>query len=761
MDTACTPELKMSKTATQPLSTIVFREFFKAALMPLLFIELALVLLYFTINAYNHNKSVSTLENESIDHLEEIVGAEAKIFSQELRSISEIMRIVQGETDVFFAELEDITVPEASYSGYSFADNGVYYKTHDTGGGSLYYSTVGNVGDKEKKKAIAGEQLDDVFRLATQANNNIVAVYLNTFDSMNRYYPFIDDVYSQYLPDMDIPKFNFYYLADREHNPSREMVWTETYLDPAGQGWMMSCIAPVYNDDFLEGVVGIDITIDVFLQNILNMKLPWGAQAFLVDAKGTIMAMPEAVEQLFGLTELRTHVYEQQVAQDTFKPETFNLLKTTIPGVAETISRILAANQSVEELNLSSGQYLLAHATERESGWKLMVVADKQAILEPITTMEKQAKRIGYAAVCGMFLFYVMFIFYLLFNARRIAAQISSPVAAIAERSTQIAGGNYEAPPISSSIEELVTLNGNYTTMVREIQQLNGDLREEIKRANREIEERKQAEKALRASERNLRKAKDKAEAANRAKSAFLGNMSHELRTPLHHIIGFSELLGDEDFGTLNKRQSKYVSHIQTSSQALLTLINDVLDLAGVESMEHDLELSRFELRPLLENSLMLVKEKAIKKGLQLSLQADTLPETVEADEKKLKKILYNLLSNGVKFSPNGGAIQVSASLVNCSEVPPEQVLAGHAGQCLKLSVKDNGIGLESGDMQRIFGSFEQVEDSKSRKYEGAGMGLTLTKSYVELHNGYITAESEGKGKGTTFHVVLPISQDV
>ncbi|WP_028581668.1 cache domain-containing sensor histidine kinase [Desulfogranum japonicum] len=748
----------MRNMSIQPLSTIVFREFFKAALLPLLFIELTLVLLYFGINAYNHKKTISTLETESIAHLEEIVGAEAKIFSRDLRSIAEIMKIVQGESAHFFADLNDLTVPDSAYNAYRFADNGVYYKPNDTtGGSSLFFSTVTQIGAKEKKKAVASEQLDHAYKLAAQANSNIVAVYLNTFDSMNRYYPFIADVYAQFLPDMDIPKFNFYYLADAEHNPGRETIWTETYLDPAGQGWMMSCIAPVYREDFLEGVVGIDITIDVFLQNILDMELPWGAKAFLVDAKGTIMAMPEAVEQLFDLTELRTHVYDQQIAQDTFKPEKFNLLKTTIPGVAESISRILTENKSVEELHLPSGQYLLAHATEQESGWKLMVVADKNVMLEPVFSMEKQGKNIGYAAVSGMVLFYILFIFYLLFNARRIAAQIASPVAAIAERSTQIAKGNYDAEPFDSSIQELVTLNMNYTSMVQEIQQLNGDLREEIHRANREIEERKQAEKALKKSETDLRIARDNAEAANRAKSAFLSNMSHELRTPLHHIIGFSELLGDEDSGELNERQQEYLSYIQTSSQALLTLINDVLDLAGVGGKEQDLQLSVFNLQPVLENSLMLVKEQATQKQINLSLKTESLPETIEADERKLKKILYNLLSNGVKFTSAGGSVEILATQIPCSEDP----LSQRDEQCLKLSVKDNGIGIKSEDLQRIFSTFEQVEDTKNRLYDGVGMGLTLTKSYVELHHGYITAESEGKDKGTTIHVVLPLSQDI
>ena len=112
---------------------------------------------------------------------------------------------------------------------------------------------------------------------------------------MSRYYPFIDKVYEQFVPDINIPEFNFYYLADQRHNPERRVIWTEPYLDPAGQGWMMSCIAPIYKGDYLEGVVGVDVTIKNFIDNILTLQLPWGGEAFLVNRDGTIMAMPKGV----------------------------------------------------------------------------------------------------------------------------------------------------------------------------------------------------------------------------------------------------------------------------------------------------------------------------------------------------------------------------------------------------------------------------------------------------------------------------------
>lgn len=732
----------MVKGVYYPLSKIVFREFFKAALMPLLFIELALVLLYFSVNTFNHRLANRTLEDESISHLNEIVRAQIKIFSRELTGISELGYIAQGQATDFFSSLDNITPSELSYENYDYAENGVFYKKNKMAGASLYYSTRTEIGSEEKKKAVASELLDPILKHISQANDNIVAVYLNTFDSMNRYYPFIDEVYSQFLPNMDIPSYNFYYLADEQHNPSRDVVWTETYLDPAGQGWLMSCVVPVYNGDFLEGVAGIDITIDKFLQNILNLDLPWGAQAFLVDSGGTIMAMPQEVESLLGLTELRTHVYSEQVARDTFKPEEFNLLKTTIEGIPATVRRILDLEQSVEEITLKSGQYYLAHARERQSGWKLMVLADKHSILEPVLDMEKKSKRIGYFAICFMVLFYILFIFYLLLSARKISGLISLPVVDIAQRSSDIAKGNYNAAPIETSIEELVVLNDNYSIMVDDIRKLNEDLRAEIRKANIEIEERKKIETALRESELALRRARDRSEAASRSKSVFLSNMSHELRTPLNHIIGFSDLLIDQSFGPLNDKQKKYVNNVLMSSQGLLSLINDVLDMAGVDAGEHKLELSKFQLQPVLDNSLYMVKQKAGKKGVVFNHQTIEIPEFLDADERKLKQILFNLLSNAIQFSPEGGTVDFIVEKVENQ---------------LKFLVRDYGLGFTPRESGHLFSIFEKEEKSRDWRYTRVGIGLSIVKTFVELHGGTITARSNGEGKGTTLSFTLSL----
>jgi signal transduction histidine kinase len=232
-------------------------------------------------------------------------------------------------------------------------------------------------------------------------------------------------------------------------------------------------------------------------------------------------------------------------------------------------------------------------------------------------------------------------------------------------------------------------------------------------------------------------------EVASEHKSQFLANMSHELRTPLNAIIGFSEVLHEQMFGELNERQLAYVDDVLEAGRHLLSLINDVLDLAKIEAGRMDLELSQVAITDVLRSAVSMHAERASRGGIELNITTQPENITITADERRVRQIAFNLLSNAVKFTPADGRIDISARLDD--------------GQ-VEVAVADTGPGIAAEDLETIFEEFEQAGDG--RKAEGTGLGLPLSRKLVELHGGRLWGESE-PGHGSTFRFTLPIRQEV
>ncbi|NHM27745.1 hypothetical protein G7K71_12300 [Desulfofundulus sp. TPOSR] len=252
--------------------------------------------------------------------------------------------------------------------------------------------------------------------------------------------------------------------------------------------------------------------------------------------------------------------------------------------------------------------------------------------------------------------------------------------------------------------------------------------------------------------EEHLRFMVSELEAASRLKSEFLASMSHELRTPLNAIIGFAQVLQKQYYGPLTEKQSTYVEYILTSGQHLLSLINDILDLSKIEAGKMELDLSPVSIHEVIQNSLLMVRERAKRHGITLSWQvAEDVPQ-VTADERKMKQIIYNLLTNAVKFTPEGGSVRVTARLAADGGEKA-------AGSYVEISVTDTGIGIPLSEQERIFEPFVQLESGHARQYEGTGLGLALVRRLVELHGGRIRVYSEGEGKGSTFSFTLPVER--
>jgi PAS domain S-box-containing protein len=269
----------------------------------------------------------------------------------------------------------------------------------------------------------------------------------------------------------------------------------------------------------------------------------------------------------------------------------------------------------------------------------------------------------------------------------------------------------------------------------------------------RDITERKQAQEALlkeRASlaqkveERTAELSMTNAELSRsvRLKDEFLANMSHELRTPLNAILARSEILQEEIFGELNEKQMNYVKTIENSGRHLLGLINDILDLSKIEAGQMVLEIEPLFVKSICQASMEFVKELALKKRLQVFTEIDSNVLLIQADQRRLKQILINLLNNAVKFTEEGQTMGL-------------EVVGDKARETVHFTVWDTGIGIANADMNKLFQSFVQVDSRLSRRYEGTGLGLALVRRLTDMHGGNVSVESE-IGKGSRFTVSLP-----
>ena len=373
----------------------------------------------------------------------------------------------------------------------------------------------------------------------------------------------------------------------------------------------------------------------------------------------------------------------------------------------------------------SSGKVLTAGASIPTLGWHVFV---QQPIGEAFAPLYSSILRTTILLILGV----VLAVLASLILARRMA----SPIEALQLGAARVAGGDLETPIEIRTGDELETLADEFNRMTAQLRESYAGLEQKVQARTTELAE---ALDQLEEKRRELEK-------VSAHKSEYLYNMSHELRTPLNAIIGFSEVLHEQMFGELNGQQLGYVADVLQAGRHLLSLINDILDLAKVEAGRMELDLSEVSIPEALRSGISMNSERATRGEIDLDLSVEPEDITILADERKVRQVVLNLLSNAIKFTPPGGRVEVSARLND---------------GLVEISFADTGPGIAPEDQDLIFEEFQQVRGADgSKRREGTGLGLPLSRRFIELHGGRLWVQSE-PGAGSTFAFTLPVAPAV
>jgi signal transduction histidine kinase len=729
----------MTDDTAKSLFRFIFAHYARSALIPILTIELLVLVIYFSVNAYTNYHAQKTLENEVASIMPHIVKQRADLINADFQTVMQQTKLFARAHEELFAHPKAFGII-GEPPGFAVAPTGALYQTNRQNLSSLYFTHADRLDAEQLEKARLTAALDPLYEHIVQHTPHVVAAYLNTPDNMNRLYPFIPKAYEQYSPDLTMSEYNFFYLADEKHNPQREDVWTGAYLDPAGQGWMISCVAPVYRQAALAGVVGLDVTISNIVAEVLSQQLPWGAAAFLADQSGMILAMPPEIEKILGLTELKGHVYDQAIAKEKLKPEDYNLLNIKNSSNDKIFSRILSSKDPVARISLNglNDRFFIVHGIIKSTGWKLFVLIDSNEVLKSVHAVAALSRWIGLALVQVMVVFYVFFFLFLRKRARIVSMEIAAPVANLALAARTLATGVASNELPLSGIAEIDELTATFSRMMEE---LDGRSRALVESQVREKTQAKEAQLSF---------ARGMFESA----SGYLHNVGNSITRLEYSLLELDEVVAstgqypavfekiarDSDVAVLDRFREVLVEKTTPKLREINIGIRRVKDniQQTIRHQQQSFKYAKTAMIPAGFDWVQLIREAVAAVPLptpDYRMVLD-LPERAPFFHHRNQMLdgITNMLKNAVEACESHGRGTVTISLHQSDER-------------IRLSIRDTGVGILPENRVRVLNA------GFTTKPSGNGLGLHSFAVFLSANNGQLSLASEGLNLGTTVTV--------
>ena len=641
------------------------------------------------------------------------------------QDINEILTRVQADT-AELAEYATFLYNNAESYGryptpstYTYAANGSFGSQEPNQNSWLVATTLGLDENGQVSQPLLDEIhltefMDVKFRSIANSNPYAVQLYLNTSSQLSRGMPFIDGEYlwidatEQFPPDMDLPEFDFFFLADAAHNPEREPVWTELYWDPAGLGWMVSSIAPVYIGDELQGVVGIDITLGKMINEILNVQVEETGFAFLMSDSGQAIAFPERASDFLGFSGSLTGDFGNDEEFAFFLTESKNesflqIIQAMVSG--ETDITTYATGESNPDTS-----YFFSYHPVKVTNWSVGIVVPVNEVIAPALQTNAQIEQNSAETAViieqrshsflNTFLLILGGIVLLVVPlALLFSRSFLNPIHQLEDGTRKFGAGELAHRIAVNSGDEIEDLAQTFNQMANDLQKNI----QEIEAANTELKK------------------------LDELKSQFISMASHELRTPLIAIKGYVELLQDGNAGPVNEEQLQMLRTVSRNTVRLARIVTELLDLSRIEENKLALHPEPFNVADLLDEIALEQKPTIDRRQHTLTVTAEPDLPPLVGDRDRISQVLINLMSNAVKYTPPGGTAGITAEVI---------------GDKVKIIVQDTGVGIKRNELDNLFKPLAKMINKNILNQGGLKLGLLLSRTLCEKLGGDIEVNS-------------------